>query len=112
MIGRDAMWLKCGELRWVLTGNGIPPMEGGFLSRILDMLFTTKDQHKRGTKESEEFQAWLTPELDKMGVLGDFTYFYIIEHQDILKKPWKDAGIEFLEEFYKWRTWKYLNGLS
>lgn len=84
-----------------LTGNPPPPIEGGYASRILDMIFTTKDQHIRGSKEAEEFQAWLTPELDKMGVLGDFTYYYVREHQDILKKSWKDAGKEILKEFYK-----------
>ena len=84
-----------------LTGNGVPPMEGGYLSRIIDIQFTTEDQHPRGSKEADEFQAWLTPELDKMGVLGDFTYYYVKEHLEILKKPWKDAGIDILTEFYK-----------
>lgn len=43
----------------------------------------------------------MTPELDKMGVLGDFAYFYVKEHLDILKKSWKDAGIEILNKFYE-----------
>jgi hypothetical protein len=86
---------------FVLTGNPPPPIEGGYLSRILDIIFTTKDQHVRGSKQALEFQAWLASELDKMGVLGDFTYFYIREHPEILKKSWSDAGVEILNKFYK-----------
>ncbi|MFI5405515.1 MAG: hypothetical protein ACHQ1D_03260 [Nitrososphaerales archaeon] len=84
-----------------MTGNGMPPVDGGFLSRIIDMLFTGKDQHPRHTPKSDEFQAWLMSELDRMGALGDFTYYYIKENQGLLKKTWNDAGKEILTKFYE-----------
>ena len=85
----------------ILTGNPPPPVEGGIRSREVLMIYTTQDQHDRNGMEARDFINWLMPELNKLGVLGDFTSTYVMEHPEIIQKQWNDTGEAILTKFYE-----------
>ena len=41
------------------------------------------------------------PQLNKLGVLGDFILCYVTEHPEILQKPWNETGEVVLTKFYE-----------
>ena len=85
----------------ILTGNGLPPRDGGYRSKVRPIIFTTEDMHDRDSQEAKDFRDWLNSKIHLLGTLGDFTANYIMHKPEILKeKEWTNIGIEILSEFY------------
>jgi len=73
----------------VLTGNPRPSSDSGFQSRIIPIAFTKEDEHS--DMEKKEFKAFFTNEvIPNIGILGDFTANYVMNHPDCLLKPNKE----------------------
>jgi hypothetical protein len=68
----------------ILTSNNGPPDDPAFRARIMPIRFTTEDETTE--EQKKEFNHWLKENIDKLGVLGDFTANYIQQNQNILKK--------------------------
>lgn len=86
----------------LLTGNGVPPRDAGFRTKVPSILFTNEDVYDRQGTEAEEFRKWLNPQMHLLGTVGDIAAKYIMDRSDILNdKSWDEIGIEVLEKMYK-----------
>lgn len=85
----------------ILTGNGMPPKDGGYRTKCRPIVFTYIDEFDRESKEAKDFRDWLNDKIHLLGTLGDFTANYIMNNPELLKnKEWDGIGKEVLEAFY------------
>lgn len=85
----------------ILTGNGLPPSDGGYRTKCRPITFTVEDMYERESEEAKTFRDWLNSNIKLLGTLGDFAQNYIMNKPETLKdKEWNDIGIEVLSEFY------------
>lgn len=85
----------------MFTGNGQPPTDLGYRSKVPSVIFTHEDFIDRNSKEAIEFNNWSNSKLYLMGTLGDFTANCIMGKPEIIKnKGWNGIAIEVLSEFY------------
>lgn len=85
----------------LLTGNGVPPRDAGFRTKIPPVIFTDKDIFNRESKEAMDFEKWLNPKIHLLGTLGDFAQNYIINKPEVLcDKTWDEIAVEVLSELY------------
>lgn len=89
----------------VLTGNPRPATDSGFQSRVIPYPFTKEDEHSN--EEKKQFKAFFINEVvPNIGLLGDFTANYVMNHPESLLRPNKEDcdAIKFatsiLKEFY------------
>jgi hypothetical protein len=89
----------------IFTSNPSPPKDPAYRRRFIIIQYTDSD--KLTEEEKKEFKRWLIEEdrIDKLGVLGDFSAKYIIEHPDLVlgfkDSLWYKSGEIILEELYK-----------
>jgi hypothetical protein len=85
----------------ILTGNSMPPDDPAFKRRFIYIYFSFGDQHTE--EEIKEFNKFLSDNMSKLEVLGDFATDYILTHQDIVLNDgnWQTIGTTILTEFFK-----------
>ena len=90
------------------TSNPRPPDDSGYRSKTTIIHHSKDEVHERGEKEALEFEKWLEPKYDILGVLGDFIVRYAIikpenPEQSILfsKFSYDDMAKEIITEFYR-----------
>ncbi len=92
-----------------MTSNPRPPDDSGYRSKTTIIHHSKDEVHERGQKEAIEFEKWLEPKLDLLGVLGDFIVQYVIfkpekPEQSVLfstNASYDDMAKEIIAEFYK-----------
>ena len=85
----------------ILTGNSTPPDDPAFRRRFIYIYFSFSDQHTE--EEIKEFNKFLSDNMSKLEILGDFATDYILTHQDIILNgdSWTTIGTTILTEFFK-----------
>jgi len=86
----------------IITSNHRPPKDDAFLTRIIPIHFSRKDDTT--PEQKKEFEKWLFDEgrIDKLGVLGDFATKMIIDNPSVLlDNRWEDTAKLILKEFYE-----------
>ena len=83
----------------ILTSNSAPPEDPAFQRRVIPIHFSQEDEPN--PQEKEEFKEFLKSNINRLGILGDFTVNYILNNQDTLfKHEWNDAATEILKAFF------------
>lgn len=89
----------------IFTSNPPPPRDPSYRRRSIIIQYTESD--KLTEEEKKEFKRWLieADRIEKLGVLGDFTAKYVIEHPGLVlgfkDSLWYKPGEIILSEFYK-----------
>ena len=78
----------------ILTGNSMPPDDPAFKRRFIYIYFSFGDQHTE--EEIKEFNKFLSDNMSKLEVLGDFATDYILTHQNIVLNDgnWQTIGTD------------------
>ncbi len=86
----------------ILTGNGLPPRDPAYRSKVRTIILTIEDMYDRNSKEAKEFSDWLNRDIHLLGKLGDYTANYIMNRPEMIKnKDWTEIGTEVLKSFYQ-----------
>ncbi len=86
----------------ILTGNGLPPRDPAYRSKVRTIILTIEDMYDRNSQEAKEFSDWLNKNNDLLGTLGDNTANYIMNRPEMIKNmDWTEIGTEILKSFYQ-----------
>jgi len=90
----------------ILTSNSSPPKSNtGYMRRVIDREFSKEEYHRDDDEATRRFELFLSENLDKLRILGDFRTNYILAHQKelILDRKLKPFEIsqKVLEAFYE-----------
>jgi hypothetical protein len=86
----------------IFTSNPAPPRDDGYRRTSIIIHYSRQEKHTE--EQAREFDKWITNNLDKLGILGDFAARYIIKYKpDILFSGRENEDIqkEIITEFYK-----------
>ena len=86
----------------IFTSNPAPPRDDGYRRTSIIIHYSRQEQHTK--EQALEFDKWITANLDKLGILGDFAARYITKYKpDILFSGRENEDIEkeIITEFYK-----------
>lgn len=89
----------------ILTSNGPPPSDSGYMRRIIDRIFGKSESHNENDKVAQEFKELLRTDLDRLGHYGDFRNWFIMNNQELFLQESRplplDLGYTILKEAYK-----------
>lgn len=85
-----------------MTSNHSLPADPALRRRFLNFHYPKED--KPTIEEIKEFQSFFKPNWNLLGILGDFTINYLLQHQEIIingENDWRSIAKIVLMEFHK-----------
>ena len=86
----------------IMTSNHSLPADSALRRRFLNLHYPKQDKPTK--EEIKEFESFLKPGWNMLGILGDFTINYLLQHQEIItndENKWCNISKIVLVEFHK-----------
>ncbi len=86
----------------IMTSNHSLPADLALRRRFLNFHYPKEDKPTK--EEIKEFESFLKPGWNILGILGDFTINYLLQYQEIIindENDWRDIAKIVLVEFHK-----------
>ena len=86
----------------IMTSNHSLPADSALRRRFLNFHYPKEDKPTK--EEIAAFQSFLKPNWHLLGILGDFTINYLLQHQEIIindENDWCNIAKMVLSEFHK-----------
>ena len=95
----------------IMTSNHSLPTDPALRRRFMKLHYPKQDKPTK--EEIKEFESFLKPGWNILGMLGDFTISFLLQNQEIIindENDWRIIAKMVLAEFHKAAGWIYQIG--